>query len=78
MTAIPGPALTAAYNALRERYAPVTAALAPLAVPVRVRPSVVHGWSRDDVDVAVLARVQHFTAHGMPLVLRGTPYQMVP
>lgn len=78
MSAVPGPALEAAYAALRARYAHLVKALAPVAVPGPVRPSVVYGWSRDPVDVDVLARAYHFQAHGMPLVLRGTPYEMVP
>jgi hypothetical protein len=78
VTAIPGPAFDAAYEAVRARYEHLTRALAPIAVPGPIRPSVIYGWSRDDVDMETLVRAFHFQAHGMPLVLTGTCYEMTP
>lgn len=78
MTAIPGPAFDAAYEALRARYAHLVPVLAPVAVPGPVRDSVIWGWSRDDLTMETLVRAYHFQAHGLPLVLRGTCYEMTP
>jgi hypothetical protein len=76
MNAIPGPAFDAAYEEVRARYAHLVPALAPIAVPREVRPSVIYGWSRDEVPMEALVRAFHFQAHGLPIVLRGTPYEM--
>ncbi len=78
MNAIPGPAFDRAYESIRARYAPLVAALAPVAVPPKVRDTVIYGWSRDDITMEALVRAFHFQAHGLPLVLRGTPYEMTP
>jgi hypothetical protein len=78
VSAVPGPAFEAAYAALRDRYAHLTKVLAPVAVPGPVRPSVIYGWSRDNVPMEVLVRAYHFQAHGLPIVLHGTPYEMTP
>ena len=76
--AIPGPAFDAAYAAVRDRYAALTEVLSPVAMPGPVRDSVIFGWSRDPIDMDTLVRAYHFQAHGNPLVLRGTPYEILP
>lgn len=76
MNAIPGPAFDAAYEAVRARYAHLVPALAPVAVPGPVRASVIYGWSRDDIPMEALVRAFHFQAHGLPIVLKGTVYEM--
>lgn len=78
MNAIPGPAFEAEYERVRARYAHLIPVLAPVAVDRRVRDSVIYGWSRDDIPLQDLARALHFQAHGLPLVLRGTCYEMTP
>ncbi len=78
MNAIPGPAFDVAYEAVRARYAHLVPVLAPVAVPSRVRDSVIYGWSRDNIPMEALVRAFHFQAHGLPIVLRGTPYEMTP
>jgi hypothetical protein len=78
MMAVPGPAFDAAYEAVRARYAHLIPVLTPLAVPSRVRDTVIFGWSRDAIDMETLVRAFHFQAHGLPLVLRGTCYEMTP
>lgn len=78
MNAVPGPVFDAAYEALRARYAHLIPVMAPIAVPRQVRDSVIYGWSRDNVDMEALVRAFHFQAHGLPIVLRGTPYEMTP
>lgn len=74
--AVPGPAFDAAYAALQERYAHLVRVLAPVAVPRQVRPTVIYGWSRDNITMEALVRAFHFQAHGLPIVLKGTPYEM--
>lgn len=78
MTGLPGPAFKATYEELRARYEPLVAALKPVAVDPHVRPSVVWGYSRADLDMDTYARVWHFIGHGCPLVLQGTAYEMTP
>lgn len=45
-------------------------------IPNAARPSVVYGWSRDDIDAETVEKVGHFLAHGDTSVLRGTPYEV--
>lgn len=76
---IPGTALYAEAKArVAARYTPLARALAPMAVPRRARGSVVHGYVYAPITTEELVRVEHFMVHGLPLVLRGTAWEMTP